>query len=591
MAEPYSPPTGSLNDEKAAKNVEPINEKTGVYDDAGVDAHADDGQNKNTLVQIPRAEKWILWISVLLMCYANGLDNFTMGVYLQTAASQFNGITQYTTIAVIQSMLLGVLKPFWARFADLFGRAAGFALSILLFTVGVIIVAASQSIKDLSAGIVFFAIGSTGISLCIDLVLADLVTARWRPTVSALLTVHFIINFGVSSKITGALVPKNWRWGVGMFTIINPVVTLPVVIVLARQQWRAYKAGLLAPYPYRGMSVGGAFMAFAREIDVLGLFFISAGFLFVLLPLTIASAAPHGFQTGYIIAMFVLGGVFLILFPFIELYVSPMPMVNIRKLSRNVNVLIPAGIMFIDQFSYGLTLIPVYQWSQIMFDWNVTNATYFMYTQSLCLVVFNIIAGLICTVTGRYKWITFSGAVVRFVGLGLMIRYRTAGSSTAQAVVPQVIQGLGGGFMTASLLVVAQAAVPHDEVAIITGFFLLVLSVGSSIGSAVVGAVQKQLHGELMTDLAGLANTTVIETIYSQGASAAIQYPMGSAIRQGIVKAWSSNMHSLLIGAIVIASFDVILAFFLPDKVLPDSQNFSEDEAETPVPIAMRKNE
>ncbi|KAL1889435.1 hypothetical protein Sste5346_008919 [Sporothrix stenoceras] len=591
MSDSLSPPSGSLKDERVVATVVDDDHESGKVGVSNADIGHATG-TKKTLEDIPRVEKWILWTSVLLIAYANGLDNFTMSVYLQTAASQFKGITQYTTLAVIQSMLLGVLKPFWARFADLFGRATGYALSILLFTIGVIIMAASQSIKDLGAGIVFFAIGSTGVSLCQDLVLADLVSARWRPTVGALMTVHFIINFGVSSKITGALVPNNWRWGVGMFSIINPLVTLPIVIVLARQQWRSYKSGRLAPYPYRGMSVGGAFLQFAREIDALGLFLISAGFLFVLLPLTIASAAPHGFKTGYIIAMFVLGGVFLILFPIVELFVVPQPMVNIRRLGRNVNVLIPAGIVFIDQFSYGLTLTPVYQWSRIMFDWNVTNATYFMYTQSLCLVVFNIVAGFICTMTGRYKWVTFSGAVVRFVGLGLMIRYRTAGSTTAQAVIPQVIQGLGGGFMTASTLVVAQAAVPHEEVAIVTGFYLLVLEVGSSIGSAVVGAVQKQLRGELQANLAGVVNATIIETIYAEGAVAAVQFPLGSAVRTGIIKAWSSNMHSLLIGAVVIAAFDVILSFCLPDKVLPDKQNFSDDEdAETPVPIAMRRND
>ncbi|CAK7262836.1 hypothetical protein SEPCBS119000_000187 [Sporothrix epigloea] len=585
MAESPSPTSGSFKDIKSTAVVTPDNDATGNASHAGQ-------QPQKTLLQIPRTEKWILWISILLMSYVNGLFNFTLSVYVQTAAAQFRGITQYTTILVIQGMLLGVLKPFWARLADLFGRAASLTVALLLFTVGIVIAAASQSIKDLSAGTIFYAIGGTGVSLCVDLVLADLITARWRPTIGALLTVHFIINFGVASKIAGALVPNNWRWGVGMFAIMSPVATLPVIVVLARQQWRAYKAGILAPYPYRGMSVGGAFLTFAREIDALGLFVISAGFLFVLLPLTIASAAHHGFQTGYIIAMFVLGGVFLILFPFIELYVSPMPMVNIRKLSRNTNVLIPAAIVFVDQFSYGLTLTPVYQWSQIMFGWSVTNATYFLYTQSLCLVVFNIVAASITTMTGRYKWLTFAGAVTRFVGLGLMIRYREAGSTTVQAVLPQVIQGLGGGFMTASTLVVAQAAVSHDEVAIVTGFYLLVLEVGSSIGSAVVGAVQKQLRTELTRELSGLANSTVIETIYLRGASAAVHFPLGSAIRTGIVKAWSSNMHSLLIGAITIASFDVILAFVLPNKVLPNSQNFSEEEAnETPVPVAMRRNE
>lgn len=229
-----------------------------------------------------------------------------MPVYLQQAAAQFHGITQFTTLAVIQSMLLGVLKPFWARFADLFGRAAGFAVSILLFTLGVVVLATANNIQSLGAGIVFLAIGATGVSMCLNLLIADLVSARWRPAVAALTTVHFIINFGVSSKITAALVPLHWRWGIAMFSIINPLVTAPVIVVLARQQWRAYRAGCLAPYPYRGLSIPRALLTFAREVDLLGLLLISAGFLFVLLPLTIADRAPRGYASGYIIAMFVL---------------------------------------------------------------------------------------------------------------------------------------------------------------------------------------------------------------------------------------------------------------------------------------------
>ena len=74
---------------------------------------------------------------------------------------------------------------------------------------------------------------------------------------------------------------------------------------------------------------------------------------------------------------------------------------------------------------------------------------------------------------------------------------------------PQVIQGLGGGLMTANTMVVAQASVPHQEVAIVTDFKLLVLELGSAIGSAVVGAVQKELRGELHICLDPLVNSTI----------------------------------------------------------------------------------
>lgn len=265
------------------------------------------------------------------------------------------------------------------------------------------------------------------------------------------------------------------------------------------------------------------------------------------------------------------------------------PLVNMRKIARNPNVLVPAAIIFCDQFSYAMTYTPAFQWCRIMFGWGVADATYFYYTQSLCLVVFGIAGGVAATVTRRYKWVTFEGACVRLLGLGLMLRYRDAGSSTIQAVMPQVIQGLGGGLMTANILVAAQAAVPHSEMAIVTGFYLLTLQLGSAIGAAVVGAIQKQLRGELHEFLDPLVNSTVVEKIYAQGSNALAAYPIGTPVRAGVIKAWSLNMHQIITGAITIAAVDVILCALLPDKELSDNQNLVDDKpVSTFAPTALR---
>lgn len=231
---------------------------------------------------------WLLRIA--LTAYANGLDNFTMSVYLQEAASEFNGIVQYTTLAVIQSMILGVGKPIFAKLANTFGRAFTYAISILFFTVGTIVISSSRSIQGLGAGMVFFSIGNTGITFSQSVTIADLVGVRWRTTIGNVFAIHFVINFGIASKITAAMIPDRWRWGVGMFTIINPFVTAPIITVLGLQQWRAYKAGQLAPYPYRGMGFWTALRALASDLDLIGLFTMAGGFLLILLPLTIADA-------------------------------------------------------------------------------------------------------------------------------------------------------------------------------------------------------------------------------------------------------------------------------------------------------------
>ncbi|KAL2436197.1 Low affinity heme transporter str3 [Exophiala dermatitidis] len=531
------------------------------------------------LPDMPRWQKWILWIGVALIAYVNGLNLFCLAVYLNTAAAQFNGIVQYTTLAVIQSMLLAAGKPPFAKLADIIGRAVTYAVSILFFTVGTIVIASSQGIGGLAAGMVIFALGDCGITLCQQLVLADLISPRWRCTYSNLLAFHFIINFAIASKITGSLVPENWRWGVGMFTIMMPVVALPVIVVLAMQQREAIKRGIIYKYPYENMSHWQGLKAFALDIDLAGLFCFSGGFLLLLLPLTIADRAPHGYSSGYIIAMFVLGGCLLIAWPFVETY-APRPLVRIRSFFTNPDIIAPAAINFVDQFSYTMTYTPAFQWVEVVYDWNTSDATYFYYTQSLCLVVFAIAAGFAASMTRRYKWVAFSGSCIRLLGLGLMIKYRGAHSSAFQVVMPQVIQGLGGGLMTANLLVSAQASVPHDEVAIVTGFMLLVIELGSAIGASVVGAVQQNLKGQLhhYIDPVVNGNSTVAELIYAQAASGLAEYPLGSPVRTATINAWTDNMHQILIASITIAAVNILTCLGLPDRVLSDKQNNVTDE-------------
>ncbi|EIW65484.1 hypothetical protein TREMEDRAFT_36224, partial [Tremella mesenterica DSM 1558] len=525
---------------------------------------------------------------IILTAYVSGLDNFTMNVYLIYGATVFNGLVQWTTLAVIQSMIFAIGKPIYAKTADIFGRAFVYALSLLFLTIGTLVIATSQGINTLAGGVVFFALGNCGLTLVQQLILADLVPPRWRALVGQAVTLHFVINFGISSKITGALIPDRWRWGPATFSILNPIVTLPIIIVLGVQQRATVRAGIIRPFPYEGRGFLGAVKAFLIDIDILGMLCFAGGFLLLLLPLTIANRAPNGYDSGYIIAMFVVGGILLLVWPLIELRVSK-PLVNLRTLFTNVDVILPCVIYFLDDFSYGMTSTPALNWVEIVFNWNTTSATYFLYAQSLSLVIFGVVGGAIAAYTRHYKRLTVFGACLRLLGLGLMIRYRSAGSSTFQIVMPQVIQGMGGGFMTCTLLVAAQAAVSHANVGVITGFVLLTIALGSALGSAVVGSIQQRLLVALHKYVDPIAgNSTLAVQIYGGGVRALARYPLGTPIRTATIQAWSENMHDILSGAIIIAGIGVVACVFLPDRRLSeDKQNNVTAETVQPlVPLA-----
>lgn len=66
-----------------------------------------------------------------------------------------------------------------------------------------------------------------------------------------------------------------------------------------------------------------------------------------------------------------------------------------------------------------------------------------------------------------------------------MIHSRGANASTAEIVMAQVLQGMGGGFASTALQVGAQAAVKHADVATVTAVVLLLVEIGGAVGTAI----------------------------------------------------------------------------------------------------------
>ncbi|OJJ43552.1 hypothetical protein ASPZODRAFT_102915 [Penicilliopsis zonata CBS 506.65] len=525
--------------------------------------------------QVSPRVRWMLWTSFALLCYVQGVSELTLTVYLSTAAALFNGSVQYSTISVVESIISGASNLVYAKIADVFGRPLMLAGSLLFYILGVIVLSSAHNIATLCVGIVLYAFGNTGISFAIYLVTADLVPARWRCTISNVTLLPYVINFGIASKITARLVPLHWRWGIGMFAILVPVTAGPLAASL---YFFSRQSNKTSTPPKRSLNKT---VRALWQLDPLGLLLVTVGFGLLLLPLTIADEAPHGYASGYIIAMFVIGAVSLLLFPVAEWFLA-FPAINLRRLvalGSSVDLLVAIAIAVADAMSVMISYTPAYNWVRVTFDWNVQDATYFLDAASLSVVIFGIVGGFVATVTGRYKWLTVFGGGVRFLALGLMYRYRGAGSSTFQIVFPQVLQGLGGAVMTANLLVACQIAVPHADVAMVTGLFVMCEGVADGIGSAIAGAIQGKLLGELTRSLSAVgASETLIQAIYDDGVLALADYPLGSTIRTATIEAWERNTHQLLIAALVIAGVNFLLCFFLQDRKLPDKHNCITDE-------------
>jgi len=98
--------------------------------------------------------------SLALIAYVYGLDNNTMYAYLQQASNDFDQYLLYTTLAIIQQVIIAVAKLPVAKLSDVFGRAEAFTISLFFYVIGFIVIAAAQNMSTIAGGIVLYAIVS-----------------------------------------------------------------------------------------------------------------------------------------------------------------------------------------------------------------------------------------------------------------------------------------------------------------------------------------------------------------------------------------------------------------------------------------------
>lgn len=528
---------------------------------------------------------WLAWIGLALTAYVTGLDNNTTYAYQTAASMQFQTYPLYlSVIAVTQQVIIAVGKFPIAKLADVFGRAEGYMISVILYVIGFIILASCQNFAGLVAGTVLYAFGNTGTSIMQQIVVADYFSSKLRGLAIGLLSLPYIINFACAPLIVGHLVPltgmsDKWRWGPGIFAIIIPVATAPIILSLALSQRRAQNASLAPRHEYLAMKPMQGLRAFMADIDVVCLLLISAGFSLILLPLGIQGNTPQGWAAPHIIVMFVIGGVCMIGIGFWEWLVASKP---ILKLSYflNKDIILPAfGIGFFDFLAFYIAWSPSYSWAIVTREgFSSQDATYFANTQSLCLTVFGIAAGILSWWLKRYKWILIGGSCIRLLGIGLMIRYREASSSTFQIVMPQVIQGLGGGLLGVTLQVAAQVSVRHQYVAMVTAFVLLMTEIGGACGTAILGSLQSTYLLPQMEQRLGALGVSQTDILAAYASPFSATWAFGTPERDAFIGAWNYYVRVGLIIAAGVSAVPIICSFFLTDRKLGEGQNAVSDE-------------
>lgn len=253
--------------------------------------------------------------------------------------------------------------------------------------------------------------------------------------------------------------------------------------------------------------------------------------------------------------MIVIGCVCLVVFPVWESVgkLAPRPFLSLRLLT-NRNVLAGCGIGFF-YFAVFYTSIQPYFYSylQVVQDDSITAAGHVVQTFTFTSTVTAICISVIIKYTRHYKYYITAGACIYLMGIGLMIRYRSLGSSTGQIVGTQIAVGIGGGMLNVPAQLGVQAAVSHSDVAGATAIFLTIAEIGGAVGNAIFGVVWiKNIPAKLAKYLPLDAQSDA--ALIFGNLTIAKSYMVGTPERLAIDRSYQETMDILLIVAACLAA-------------------------------------
>ncbi|KAF9880117.1 MFS siderophore iron [Colletotrichum karsti] len=505
----------------------------------------------------------LIAIFIFMWCVylTNGFQSSVLSSLTPYAASDFESHSLLPVIDIVSSAMTASVYIPLAKILDLWGRAEGFLLMVLFATLGMILLAGSQNLATYCAATVFWQVGWSGLTYSIDVITADSTKLKNRGFAFAFTSSPYIITAFAGPKAAESFLEKiNWRWGFGCFSIILPVVAAPLYGVLKWNIHKAKKRGVLIREP-SGRTFAQNIWWGLLEFDVLGVVLFACGLVTFLLPFSLASTAPNGWSTGYIIAMIVTGFVVLVLFLLNELFLAPVPFFKFEFFSDRTVV----GVCLLDityQVAYYCWNSYFTSFLQVVNNVSVSEAGYISNTFDVVSGVLLFFVGFSISKTGRFLWLMFIAVPLYTFGQGLMIYFRQPGQSVGYLVMCQIFTSIGGSVFILCMQVAILAAVDHQHVAAALAVLSVCGNIGGSVGNTVSAAIWTNTFEQALERYLPSSALDSVADIYAD-LDTQLSFPVGSEERIAIQKAYGYAQTSLLAAGTSVMIFGFVALFMI----------------------------
>ncbi|KTW28924.1 hypothetical protein T552_01552 [Pneumocystis carinii B80] len=286
--------------------------------------------------------------SVFIVMYCISLESQTTSNFILPATSYFGKNSLIPLINTINGILYTAVKQQMLRLSGLIGIMEVFCISLLLYDIGKIfwrewcifflkkneigclMYMISKNIITFIISSIFHTIGTTGFQVLEQFVITDTSELLNRSLLNTILNIPLLINVWVGPNLAQSIyMPKldseQWRWGYGIWAIVLPVVSLPMVMILYLNRLKAKEKGLLSIENNHRMTIRGFIKRLFVELDLVGIIILSLGLSLFFFQLIHEFPLLYNAKPVYIFSILVILLVLCVVFPLWEFYYAKFP--------------------------------------------------------------------------------------------------------------------------------------------------------------------------------------------------------------------------------------------------------------------------
>ncbi|KAJ5642943.1 uncharacterized protein N7484_005450 [Penicillium longicatenatum] len=469
------------------------------------------------------------------------------------AYANFASAPQISQAFIVSTIVGGVLQLPIAKTLNLWGRAEGFLTFLVVFVLGLIVIASCNGPNGFAAGYTLYWIGYTAMNFILSVFVADASGLRNRAFVYA-----FIGTPSICTAFTGPLAAQafithsTWRWAYGCFAIITVIVFVPLALVFKFYQRKAEKLNLFIRVP-SGRTTAQSFIHYFHEFDIIGAFILMAAFILFLLPFSLNTYGFTGYSSATFIVMVVIGILLFPVFAIWERFFAKTAFIKWELFKKRtvVGACVLSAVIFFNYYTWDQYF---YYYIQVVYNLDTSKTGYMTQIYGVGSTIWAVLFGVLIRQTKHFKNVClYFGAPLFILGAGLMIHFRGSQSNIGYLIMCQIFIAFGGGTLVIGDEMAVMAAADRDGVPLMIAIISLASSFGGAVGYAVAVAIYSNTFPQALLSALPDSAKADYETIYAGGSATQLLYPPGSETRDAINYAWAYSQKYLCIAAAAIA--------------------------------------